>query len=176
MHVVRDLVRLDADQRWVCPVDGAVEPFLVDSLQWLRKDRPKTRIEVTPEWLAAADQVLPQPRLALVNAHRRAAPQRGPLELGRTALLVQGVPGLVHRGQQRLRDKVRVEARRDPHVIAGEGGAERVRGRVLAPVGEVVAEGADESLGELPLAGHVILAVQHRIVDRSAALDDRSHQ
>ena len=51
-----------------------------------------------------------------------------------------------------------------------------MRGRVLAPVGEVVAEGADESLGELPLAGHVILAVQHRIVDRSAALDDRSHQ
>ena len=74
VHVVRDLVRLDADQRWVCPVDGAVEPFLVDSLQWLRKDRPKTRIEVTPEWLAAADQVLPQPRLRLVDAGRGAAP------------------------------------------------------------------------------------------------------
>ncbi len=81
-----------------------------------------------------------------MDAHGGAGAQRRPLELGREALFIQRVAGLVGRCQQRLRNETGVEAGGDTDVIAGERGAERVYCWVLSPAREVVAEGGDQAL------------------------------
>src|SRR5947207_15161007 len=98
-----------------------------------------------PEAAAAADQVLPQPRLALVHARRRARVEGCALEGDVDALLVERVTRLVQRGEQRLADVVLAHARGDTHVPGGELGAERVMRLVEPPALEVVAHALDDS-------------------------------
>ena len=59
MHVVRDLVRLDANKGRVGAVDRAVESLIVDAVQRLREGGAEAGEEVAPEGPAATDQVLP---------------------------------------------------------------------------------------------------------------------
>ena len=61
MHVVRDLVGLDADERGLRFVDRAVERRHVHTPKGFGKDRLKAWVKVAPERQAAADHVFPQP-------------------------------------------------------------------------------------------------------------------
>ena len=55
VEVVRDLVRVDADQGRLNPVDAAVELLLVDAAERGRERLLKAGIEVAPERAAPAD-------------------------------------------------------------------------------------------------------------------------
>src|SRR5205807_929052 len=67
VQVVRDLVRVDADQRRAHPVHGAVEGLLVHRPELGGEGLLETRIEEAPERAAAADEVLPGSALGLVQ-------------------------------------------------------------------------------------------------------------
>ncbi len=119
-----------------------------------------------PERPAAADHVLPQPRLALVHAGRGTAAERRAVESGRDALLVHGVPGLVDGREQRLADVVQIDPRGDPHVARGEARRERMMRLVEPPALEVVAEALDHVAAERDLRRLVEGSVQDAVVDR----------
>src|SRR5205814_1980113 len=77
---------------------------------------PGPREEMLPERPAAADLVLPQPRLRLVDAQRRGRAERGAGVLGRQVLLVETVPGFVQDAEEGLVEEPRVVAGGDPTV------------------------------------------------------------
>ena len=86
------------------------------------------RVEPAPERPRAADEVLPQPRLRLVQAERRAAREQRALERRVDAGLVQAVAALVHRREEPVERVLRL-ARRDADVLRRERLRERVRRR-----------------------------------------------
>ena len=122
---------------------------------------------MAPERQAAADEILPEPRLALVHARRRAAEKRRAFELVGNALLVHRVPGLVQRGEEAVRQEVVAVARGDAHVAAAELGHERMRGLVLPAARVVVAEGANHLFAE------GLLRALRKIAGETAAVDFR---
>src|ERR671925_38684 len=67
VHPIGDLVGLNADQRRAHTVDPGEEGVERDASQLLRERLLRARIEERPERTAAADEVLPQPALRLVN-------------------------------------------------------------------------------------------------------------
>src|SRR5207248_3031591 len=95
-----------------------------------RERLPQPREEVLPERPAAADLVLPQPRLRFVDAERARIAERRAEVLGRQVLLVQGVAGLVEHAEERLGEEPRVVPRRDAAVAGAEPGTEWVGGGV----------------------------------------------
>ena len=143
MEVVRRLVRVDADVRRLDPVDRAVEALLVDVADGLRERLLEGRVEVVPELAAAADDVLPHPALRLVQRRGDAVAERRPLERGRDAVLVEAVPALVHRREDR-RDVVLLVARRQADVLRAGAGRERVHGQVEPGERLVEAEAPDD--------------------------------
>ena len=68
VHVVGDLVGIDADQRRVHLVHRPVETLLVDIPELRRECVLQTRIVETPERAATPDEVLPQAALGLMQA------------------------------------------------------------------------------------------------------------
>src|SRR5215831_9817976 len=97
-----------------------------------------------PEFAAAPDHVLPQPRLALVHAGRSARVQRRTLKGGLDALLVHCMTGLMQGREQRLADVVLAHARGDAHVARGKLGAEWMVRLVDPPALKVVAHALDD--------------------------------
>ena len=78
------------------------------------------REEVVPERPAAADLVLPQPRLRLVDAERARDAERRAEVVGRKVLLVERVAGLVQHAEERLVEEPRVVARGDAAVAGAD--------------------------------------------------------
>jgi hypothetical protein len=68
VKVVGDLVRVGADQRAFHLVDRAVESPQRYIPELVREGVTELGIKMLPEAAAAADDVLPKPRLALVHA------------------------------------------------------------------------------------------------------------
>ena len=99
----------------------------------------QARIEELPERTAAADEVLPEPALRLVDPERAGPAGRQPLEMLGLLVAVQAVAVLVHRREERL-ERVRVVVRRDPDVVAPRAGRKRMLGRVDPPAVGPVAE------------------------------------
>ena len=143
MEVVRRLVRVDADVRGLHAVDRAVEALLVDVADGLRERLLEGGVEVVPELAAAADDVLPHPALRLVQRRGDAVAERRPLERGRDAVLVEAVPALVHRREDR-RDVVVLVAGRQADVLRARAGRERVHGQVEPGERLVEAEAPDD--------------------------------
>src|SRR6202021_892795 len=98
------------------------------------------RIKVLPEAAAAGDHVLPQPRLAFMDACGNTTSKRRAFERRADALLVHGVAGLMERGEQRIAQIVLLDARGNAHVAGGEFGAKRMMGKIEPPAAEVVTE------------------------------------
>ena len=117
-----------------------------------------------PERVRAADHVLPEARLRLVQAERgRVAAERA-LDRAREALLVEAVARLVQDGEESREEVVLVLARRQAHVAGREARRERMR-RLVEPAGlEVEADrgGQARADGALHLRG--IGAVHERVV------------
>jgi hypothetical protein len=107
---------------------------------------------VLPEAPAAPDDVLPQARLALVDACRRALGQRRALDRTVDALLVHGVSRFVHRAEEAVAQIVLVEAGGDAHIAQREAGHEGVVRLVLASALEVIAKLANDRLRRMPTA------------------------
>src|SRR5207244_1806875 len=100
------------------------------------RDRKARRLELGRHELgerrAACYVVLPQLALRLVDRHRGPPPEVGPRERGIYLTLVQRMPVLVQRAEQRLNVAVAV-ARRDARVATIEPGRERVWRDVHSP-------------------------------------------
>ena len=171
VEVVRGLVRLDADERRLHAVDGAVEALCVGAVHLRRERVLHEREVVLPERPAAPDEVLPHAALRLVERERRPSGDRRAHERAIDAVLVDAVPELVHRGEDRVHVVVVVSRRQADVVHAGPRG-EGMHGLVEPPgVG-----GEAEVLEDLPL--HVLLgvdrelALEARVVDGAIALGD----
>src|SRR6202022_4122793 len=120
VQVVGDLIRFNANEGGLRFVDRAVESLFVRFAELLWECRSKARKEMLPERLASTDQVLPQPRLGLMDARRGAVPKWGAVELFAYALLVHGVARLVHQTEKAHVEEVRRYARRDARVSRSE--------------------------------------------------------
>src|SRR2546430_9204830 len=127
------------------PVDRPVERFLVDPGQRLRERLAQARIEMPPEGEAPADQVLPEARLGLVDAGRRAVPQRRAVDLGAHALVVHGMSGFVDRAEEAFVEEVARDPGRDADVARPEACRKRMLRDVLEAPLEVLAEPLDDS-------------------------------
>ena len=136
---VRDLVGVDPDERRLDAVDGAVEVLCGDLPEDVGESRLQLGVEPPPEGRRAPDDVLPQTALRLVQARGDAAAERCPLERRVDAVLVEAVPALVHRGEERVKVALRVTGGQ-PDVRGCEAGAERVH-RAVEP--EVLPRGAE---------------------------------
>ena len=143
MEAVARLVRVDADERAAHAVDGAVEVVERHVAERAGERLLQARVEPAPERERAADDVLPEPALRLVQRRGHARAQRRSLERRADAPLVDAVPGLVHGGEEREEVVLRVAARQ-ANVAEPEGDLERVHRRVEAELVPGRAEGLDE--------------------------------
>ena len=116
-----------------------------------RERRDELRVQPAAERQRAADHVLPETALALVQAGRAARGERGALERRADAALVEPVADLVHAAEQRL-EVVLVVPRRHPDIGRRERGAERMHGAVEAERQVVVAEGGHDGDSDRLLA------------------------
>ena len=171
MEVIRHFVGIGPDQGTFDFVDRRVEHVQRDRFQLIRECLFETRIEEPPEGPAPTHDVLPQARLAFVNAGGGPAGERRALVFPGHPLLVQGVARLVHHAEKRLSQVVFLDARGDAHVAEGEPGHEGMRGHVAPPALEIVAETFDDliSEGQLPSLGKAF--PQTRIVRRRLRRD-----
>ena len=80
-----------------------------------------------PEAAAAPHHVLPEPRLALMDAGRGTASKRRAIERSVDALLVHGVASLVQRREQRIAKIGFADPGGDADVVSGEAGDERMK-------------------------------------------------
>ncbi len=131
---------------------------------------------MVPERTAAADDVLPEAALRLVQRRRDTVAERRPLERGRDAVLVEAVPALVHRREDRV-DVALLVARRQADVLRARAGRERVHRQVEAREGGVEAEALDDLERVLVLCVDGPGAGQEGVVavDR-AVLGDQRHE
>ena len=151
VQVVGDLVGLDADQRRLDEVGRAHERVERDVAQLLGERVLDLGQVALPERARAADHVLPEARLRLVQAERGGGAAERALDLARQALLVEAVAGLVQHREEAGEEVVLALARRQAHVAGREAGGERVRRLVEPPGLEVEADrrrqaGADGAL------------------------------
>ena len=100
VQVVGDLVRLDPDQRRRDPVHLAIDVLRRGAGHRGAEDVVHHGRVPPPERQAAADEVLPQARLRLVQAERRGLRDRRVLVLRVEPLVVEPVAGLVERRRQ----------------------------------------------------------------------------
>src|SRR5688572_18247203 len=90
VEAVRDRIGVDPDQRALDPVRGPVQRLRLDSSEQIG--------EPTAERAAAADEVLPEQALRLVQRARGAVCKQRALESRADTSLVEPVPELVQRG------------------------------------------------------------------------------
>ena len=141
VEVVGRLVGVDADQRALDGVDRAVEGVGVDAARDPRAERlAQDRQHPAAERARAADDVLPQPALGLVDAERDRLAERAARELGRDARLVEAVAELVQGGEVGDAEVVQVVAGGDADVGRAERLRERVRRGVEPPAVGVEAD------------------------------------
>ncbi len=105
VQVVRRFVGLDADQRRPHVVDREIKRVELDVGQRLGKRLLGRGEEVLPKGPAAADQVLPHPRLRFVNPQRHGLRRRQAVQIGAQALVVHAVPRLVQNAEKRAVEK-----------------------------------------------------------------------
>ena len=140
VEVVRRLVGVDPDQRALDGVDRAIEGVGVDLAERGPELPSQHRQHPAAERARAADDVLPQPALGLVDAERDRLAERAARELGRDLRLVEAVAELMQGGEVRDAEVVQVVARGDAHVRRAERLGERVRRGVQPPAVGVEAD------------------------------------
>ncbi len=134
-----------------------------------------------PERARAADHVLPEARLRLVEAERRDVAAERALDGARQALLVETVAGLVQDGEEAGEEVVLALARRQAHVAGREACGERVRRLVQAPSLEVEPDRSGQTGADGTLDLRRVRAVHERVVGprparRSPARTARAHR
>src|SRR5437899_2045113 len=176
VQVVRSPVRVDPDQRRPDSIDRAVELVELHVAE-RREHLLELRIEVPPEGEAAPDKVLPHAALRFVDAERGAACEGRALEVEADLMLVEAVPELVHRREERVQ-VARLVAGRDPDVADARARGERVRGLVDPPRLAREAERLEDPALDLLLPLEREVAGEAGAVDRLplADLGDQGHE
>ena len=154
VQVVGRLVALDADQVRPHDIHRAIEVLVGDPVHHGAEDPARHGPGPLPERTRASDLVLPQTGLTLVpaEAERLGCRLAQALRLGQP-LLVQTVPGLVHRRSERIETSVVTVAGRDPGVARPEPSREGMRRDVEATIREVEADLRQHRLVERALPG-----------------------
>ena len=156
MEVVGDLVGFDPDERGRDHVDGLV-PVLQGDLAKGREGPLHLGHVMDPEGPAAADHVLPYPRLRFMDAQGGARAHGCMVVLLERSLLVEPVPGLVDAGKEPGPEVVGVVPGRYPDVL-GLAHGERMHGHVEPAGVEAVAQVLDDLGEEGPLGLDVEVA------------------
>ncbi len=139
MQVVCCLVGFNADERRLHFVDGEKEIVELYIVQRIDKDLPAAREPVLPEWPAATDLILPEPRLRFMDAERTETAERRAELLGIEPLLVNAVPRFVEDAEERFVEETGIVARGDPTIAGADAGTKWVSRFVEAAGGEVEA-------------------------------------
>ena len=164
VQAVRQLVGLRADQGRLRLVDHAVEIVLRHAVQPGGEVLLQPRVDDGAERPAAADDVLIEAGLALVDAHGHAVAQIAAGQLPAGVQLVQGVAALVHHGVQGRGHHIGVVVGGDAHVVPGEVDGEGVLRLADDAVVPVDAHDIHDEVGELPLDGDGKIGVERRVV------------
>ncbi len=110
---------------------AAVEMLEGDVGELVREAVPELRVEPAPELERAADDVLPEAALRLVQRRRAARRERRAVQGRVAAVLVEAVADLVHRREQRVAVQIILGvAGGEPDVLGRERDAERVDRRI----------------------------------------------
>ena len=176
VQVVRDLVRLDADEARLHVVDGRIKLVARHRAERLGKFRLRLRIKMLPEGLAATDEVLPHPRLRLVNAQRGRFTDRRAESLPVETLLIKSVPRLVQHAEERAGEVMFVVARGQPAVARTHPAAERMGRFVEPPVLKTEADRGRCACRKFGLGGFGVSPGQDRDVRPLLRVGDRPHQ
>ena len=123
----------------------------VEHVKLLRKRSLQHRIKMLPKTAAARHHVLPEPRLAFMDAGRDTSAERRAIERSADSLLVHGVAGLVQCREQRVAKVVLVDAGGDADVASRKSSAERMVGEVEPSALKYVAETFRNTQGKLEL-------------------------
>ena len=164
MQAVGQLVRLRADEGRLGLVDHAVEVVLRHVVQTGGEMRLQPRVDDGAERPAAADDVLIEPGLALVDAHGHTVAQIAAGQLPAGVQLVQGVTALMHHGVQGRGHHVGMVVGGDTHIVTGEVDGEGMLRLADDAVVPVDAHDAHDEVGELPLDGDGEIGVERRVV------------
>ena len=172
MEWVGELVGVHADERGCHAVDGAIELVWRDPTELAGEAVLYEREQHGNEGTVTAHVVLKEARLRLVHAHGGAASERGAVEVGIHALLIEIVAHFVHHARDAAHEVVRIDVVCRDHIVAGHGLREGVLGR-----GEVVGAFVDalqacDVLCELPLARLVEVALYAGTAEGAAAHGD----
>src|SRR5262249_3148129 len=147
---IRDLVRIAAERTGPDRIHRADERLLVDGAEPVCEERLQLWVEPAPEPDAAADEVLPRPTLRLVDRARRADAERRARERGVDRVVVDPVPELVHRREER-RELALIRVRGQPDVPHTRLLRERVRRLVYPPLALVEPECSEHAMPRLLL-------------------------
>ena len=131
---------------------------------------------MTPKRGAAADVILPEPRLRLVHAHARRVGEQRPVQLARQPLIVERVAAFVQRREDRSQRIVGRRANRDADIVLADHHRERMRRAVESAAREVEAHVAKQRGTELPLAPLMVDPARQQLLVRTRALRERGHE
>ena len=83
MQIIGDFIGVRANQRAFHLIDRAIESVEPYLSELIRKPILQNRVKVLPKRAAAADDIFPKPRLALMDSQRAPSPQGGAVKFGR---------------------------------------------------------------------------------------------
>ena len=171
VQAVGDLVGLGADERGLGLVDSTVE-FLRRVARERGEKLAELRENEAREGVGAAEQILIETALALVDAHGNAAVEHRVGKLVRAAGIVERVAALVDDGEHGGSKVIGKIVRRDALVeVRAEGRGEGMLGRRKADMVEIQPHRAHKIAGERVLRRLGEAAVQHRVVELRLRLD-----
>ena len=165
MQAVGQLVGLGPHQTGLGLVHGPVEHLLGDPCQLLREVGGDIGEDGVDKGTAAADDILVEAALALVDAHGYAAGEHGVVVAGVSAQLIEGVAPLVNDGVHGGHQIVFVVVGGDAHIVAAEVVGEGVLRLGNGAVGPINAHNLHQVVAEMPLLLNGVVLHQEAVVD-----------
>src|SRR5262249_8876291 len=141
--------------------DRPVKIVQAHVLKRFMEDLPAERKEVNPERPAAADGVLPQAGLRLMQAQGSPLPQRRALMVWIESPRLEALADLVQDSEEGITEVVRSVAGRDPDIARADRAEERMHGAIEPATLEVEADDRRHLLPEDPLPIGRKVAMQH---------------
>src|SRR5579883_882938 len=176
MKIVRHLIGPHAVRAGTDMVDGKIELVERNIMQGLGEERTGLWIEMPPEGQAAADGILPQPRLRLVDTDGNRFPHRKAVGGRIETLFVESMADLVQDTEKAVAKLMNIEPGGDPEIFGSETRKERVRAGVEASAPEVKANRGCHRLTELSLTVERIDPMEDRLVRSARGSANRPDQ
>src|SRR5687768_1721585 len=126
--------------------------------------------------MASSNQILPQPRLRLMDSERHSFTHWGSVVRRIETLIVKGVAGLVNYCQEPAGEVASVVAQCNAHVAGSDRSAERMRPEVEPAVLEIEPQLLSDSLSESALAIERKLSLVHLLRRRRRSITQSLNQ